>query len=191
MNQAVSGKRIGRVPAPGSMEVAAKPPPQLKPRLIAPPKYFTAGSVLFKRGTVLPPTLVVKLTPVGGWDLVRGDDGFAVERKLRDAGWQFFFMVPAVEASAIGLDPRKTFANALRKIARAVDERGLNAVEVTAIERRRRLGLHYVRITAHPRHVRNRPFLRDLDPHRYPVRLWDFKRIFTVRNRQASQIKAM
>jgi len=189
VNQAVRTKRIGQVPAP--REVAAKPPPQLNLKLIESPERITSGSVLIKAGTVLPLTLGLKLARLGDWDLVRGDDGFAVDRKLREAGCHFFFMVPAVEASAIGLDVRDTCANALEKVTRAVSERGFNAVEVTAITRRVWLGLHYVRITAHPRHVRNSPFLRDLDPHHYPAGRWDFKRIFTVRNRQASQMKAM
>jgi hypothetical protein len=191
VNQAVPANEIERVPTPESTTVAAKPPPQLSLAPIAAPEPISPGSVLFKSGTVFPPTLGLKLKPVGSWDLVRGHDGFAVDRKLRTAGWQLFFMVPALEASAIGVDTRKTFDTALRKITRAVDERGFNALEVTAIKRWRWLGLHYVRITAHPRHVRNSPFLRDLNPHHYPVGRWDFKRIFTVRNRQASQMKAM
>ena len=186
MNQAVRTKRTGR-----STKVAGKPPPQLKSRLIKLPERITEGSVLLKKGTVLPSGWRGELSPMGGWDLVCGDHAFVFDGKLREAGWHFFFMVPAVEASAIGLNPRKTFTDALRRVTHAVDERGLNAVEVTAIERRRWWGLHYVRLTAHPRHVRNSPFLRDLDPHHYPAGLSDFKRIFTVRNRNVSQIKAM
>jgi hypothetical protein len=191
VTQAATAKRVGLATTPQASKVAAKPPPLLKPTLVAPRELITTGSVLFKTGTFLPPALEVPLRRVGDWDLIRGEDGFAVERKLRQAGWHFFFMVPAVEASAFGLDSRKTFAKALRQITRTVEARGFNAVEVTAVKQRQWLGVQYVSITAHPRHVRNSPFLRDLDPHHYPKGLWDFKQIFTVRNRQAAQIKAM
>ncbi|HEU5401457.1 MAG TPA: hypothetical protein VFU86_08875 [Terriglobales bacterium] len=184
-------RRMGRVLTPESRGAAAKPPPQLKPELIVLPERIAAGSVLLMPGVAVPSTLRVALTRVGEWDLVRGHNGYAVDRKLSQAGWHFFFMVPAVEASAIGFDAQKTFARALRRITGAVEADGFNAMEVTAVKRRRWLGLQYVSITAHPRHVRNSPFLHDPDPYHYPKGLWNFTEIFTVRNRRASQIKAM
>ena len=128
--------RLERVLTPESREVAAKPPPQLKPELIVLPERIAVGSVLLMPGLFLPPALRVALTRVGEWDLVRGHDSFAVDRKLSQAGWHFFFLVPAVEASAIGFDAQKTFAKALRRITAAVEAGGFNAVEVTAVQRR-------------------------------------------------------
>lgn len=37
--------------------------------------------------------------------------------------------------------------------------------EVTAVKQKQCLGVQFVSITAHPRHLRNSPFLRDVDPH--------------------------
>lgn len=192
MTQAAMAKRGGHAPTRQASKVAAKPPPLLKPALVAPRELIiTTGSVLFKTGTFLPLALSAALRRVGDWEVVCGEDGFAVERRLRQAGLHFFFMVPAVEASAFGRDSRKTFTKALRKITHTVNKRGFNAVEVTAVKQKQRLGVQYVSITAHPRHVRNSPFLRDLDPHHYSTGQWDFKQIFTVRNRQSPQIKAI
>jgi hypothetical protein len=191
VTQAVRAKRIGPARMLQAGEVAAKPRPQPKLRLMAPPERITPGSVLFKTGTVLPAALDLKLMQVGNWDLVGGHEAFAVDCKLSEAGWHFSFIKPALKASAIGFDLRNAFAKALRVITRAVEARGFNAVEITAVKRRRWGRVHYVSITAHPRHLRNGPFLRDLDPHHYPKGLWDFKRIFAVRNRRAMEMDTM
>jgi hypothetical protein len=53
---------------------------------------------------------------------------------------------------------------------------------------RRLLNAHFVRITAHPRHLSDSPFLRDLDLHHQVRGTWD-KRIFDVRNREAQSLK--
>lgn len=143
-------------------KVAAKPPPPLNPPLIEPADLITTGSVLLKPGTVLPAAAGFELKRVGDWDLVRGDNGFAVDRKLRAADWNFFFLAGAVNSSSVGFDTQQMVASAIQRVTRAVDEQGFNALEVTAIKRRRWMGVEYVRVTAHPRHARNSPYIRDL-----------------------------
>jgi hypothetical protein len=43
------------------------------------------------------------------------------------------------------------------------------------------LGLHYVNIVMHARHVKNSPFLRDPDPYYVPRSIWNAKGIFRRR----------
>lgn len=183
--------QIESVPTVQSREVAAKPPPHRKPGMVLPSEEITVGSVLLRRGAILPVVLPMDSGRVGDWDLVRGLGGYAVERKLRGAGWHFFFMVPEVEGFAVGFDRQKTFAKALARTVRAVEVTGFNAVEIVATKRTEWLGMHYVKVTAHPRHARHSPFLHDPDVHYFPKRLWDFKRVLGVRSRQAAQLKAI
>src|SRR5574337_534833 len=83
--------QIESVPTVQSREVAAKPPPHRKPGMVLPSEEITVGSVLLRRGAILPVVLPMDLGRVGDWDLVRGLGGYAVERKLHGAGWHFFF----------------------------------------------------------------------------------------------------
>ncbi len=189
MTQAAPARNIRFAPIPQPREGAAKPPPQFKPTLVVRPEEITTGSVLLKKGTSLPVVLRTNARRFGDWEMVSELDGFGVERELRQSGWHFFFLVPAITAASIALDRQRARAKAIRRITQAVDASGFNAVEITAIEQKSWLGIHYVSITAHPRHVRNSPFIRDLDPHHYPKGLWDFKRIFDVRNRQGAPDK--
>ena len=190
MTPAVTGQ-IESVPTLQSIEVAGKPPPHRKPKMVLPSEKITVGSVLLRRGTTLPIVLPMDFGRMGDWDLVRGLGGNAVERKLHTAGWHFFFMVPEIEGFAVGLDPQRTFAKALARTVRAVEVTGFNAVEIVATQRRQWLGMYYVKVTAHPRHVRHSPFLHDPDVHYYPKGLLDFKRIPHVRSRQTEQLKAI
>ena len=183
--------QIQPVPSVQSREVAAKPPPHRKPGMALPSEEIRAGSVLLRSGVALPIVLAMDLARVGGWDLVRGLGGYAVERKLHTAGWHFFFMVPAIEGLAVGFDPQRTFAKVLARTVRAVQVTGFNAVEIVAVKRKQWLGMHCVKVTAHPRHARHSPFLHDPDDHHYAKGLWDCKRIPQVRSRQAAQLKAI
>lgn len=162
MIQAALVKNAGFWETPQPTEVAGQPPPQLSPTLVEHREEITAGSVLLKNGTALPFVLHMSAGRFGDWEVVSGLDGSAIDRKLRQSGWHFSFIVPAAEANAIGLDPQKTVARALRRITRAVEARGFNAVEVTAIRQKKRLGIQWVSITAHPRDVHNSPFIGDL-----------------------------
>lgn len=191
MTQAALKKKIPFVQTSQAREVAAKPPPQLRPTLVVPREEIATGSVLMKKGTALPVALRTNPPRLGDWEVISELDGLGVERELRQSGWHFFFLVPAIRAASIALDLQRAFAKTMRRITRAADEIGFNGLEISAIKQRNWLGIQYVSITAHPRHVRNSPFIRDLDPHHYPKGRWDFKRILELRNRDAAQIKAM
>jgi len=49
-------------------------------------------------------TLAIKSDPyVGNWSVVRSFDGFALDRKIHAAGWNFFFMAGEVKAMFFGV----------------------------------------------------------------------------------------
>ena len=172
MTYALSAKRSMRVVRPLPIASAAKPPPQRLPRPMAPPEQIAPGSVLLKADTILPPTVDLRRRREGDWELVRGEDGFSVDCKLRAARWHLQFIVPPVKVSAIGVDAQTTFAKALRQPARAVEAMGFNRAEVTAVNRRRWLGLQYVSITDNSRHAQERPYMRELDADHRLEMLW-------------------
>ncbi len=151
----------------------------------------TRGSVLIRPGTALPDALHLPLRRMGHWNLIADLSASELDRLFRNEGWHLFFMVPPVEASGLGLSPHSAFRKALRDVVRQVEAKDFNAVEVADVRVRNVLNLHYVRLTAYPRHVRNSPFLRDLDPHHRVEGLWNSLRIFEIRNRKAEQVKGI
>jgi hypothetical protein len=72
----------------------------------------------------------------GNWNLVRTLDGFALDRKIRGARWNFFFMAAEVKAMFFGALGAKKIQNALHRIFGKVRQ-PYNALEVTGIVRKR------------------------------------------------------
>jgi len=96
-------------------------------------------------------------------------------------GWHFFFVVPEISFSALSFHPGRALRAALKKVFAGVKAQDQNALEIVEITRKRFLGLNYVRVEAHPRHIKGSPFLRDLDPHYVPRNTWNFKGVLRRR----------
>jgi hypothetical protein len=51
------------------------------------------GTILIEERSVLPDSLRFESEPYSnGWRIVRNLGGFGLERKIRQAGWNFFYM---------------------------------------------------------------------------------------------------
>ena len=97
----------------------------------------------------------------GNWNAVKTLDGFALDRKIRDAGWNFFFMAGEVKAVFLGAIEAKKIQNALQRIISKRRHEPYNALEVTGIVAKRFLGVPYTIISAHSRHIQQSCYLND------------------------------
>ena len=95
----------------------------------------------------------------GQWSVAKGLDGFAVDRKIRAAGWNFFFIASEVKVMFLGSPGTKKIRHALSRILGNVAGQHYNAVEVTGIATRSFLGVPYAILSAHPRHVQENCYL--------------------------------
>src|SRR5437870_2942000 len=89
----------------------------------------------------------------GTWRLAKMLDSFGFDRKLRASGWNFFFLADEVKAMFFGGIRAKKVENALMRILGKVNQQHFNSLEVTGIVAKRFLGVPYVTISAHSRHV--------------------------------------
>jgi len=89
----------------------------------------------------------------GEWSLLKVLDGFALDRKIHAAGWNFFFMAAEVKGMFLGAPGAVKIQNALRRILGKVKQRPFNGLEITGIVAGRFLGVPYGVVTAHSRHV--------------------------------------
>lgn len=149
------------------------------------------GSVLLRPGTALPSGLELPLRRVGRWNMVFGRRSAQIEQALRDAGWHYFFVVPPVEAGGWGLSSASALRKAVGSSIAQVEARRLNALEITGVRVRRLLGVYYVSVAAQPRHVRNSPFILDLDPNHRIDGYWNGLGIFEVMNRKVLDRKGV
>jgi len=113
-----------------------------------------AGTILMKEWPGMPQIPGLETEPCfGDWSLVKVLDGFALDRKIHAAGWNFFFMATEVKAICYGSLGAAKMQSALKRISAKVQQQHFNALEVTAIVARHFLGVPYVTVSAHSRHV--------------------------------------
>ena len=86
------------------------------------------------------------------WSVIRALNGFSLDRKVRAAGWNSF-MAGTITASALGSIKESSVRSALRRIFSRVRADDFNCLEVTGIVARHFLGVPYVTVSAHSRHI--------------------------------------
>jgi hypothetical protein len=118
------------------------------------PSTIQAGTILMKEWPGMPQILGLETEPCfGNWSLVKVVDGFALDRKIHAAGWNFFFMAAEVKVMFFGSLGAAKIHSALERILGKVKQQHFNALEVTAIATRHFLGVPYVTVSAHSRHM--------------------------------------
>jgi hypothetical protein len=102
----------------------------------------------------------------GSWSLVKTLDGVSFDRKIRAAGWNFFFMAAEVKVMFFGVVGATKIQNALQRILAKVKQQHFNGLEVTDIVARRFLGVPYVTVSAHSRHLQQSCYLNNMEARR-------------------------
>lgn len=125
------------------------------------PQDVQVGSILVKEYPPMPELVGLKIERYSGnWNLVSTLDGFALDRKIHSAGWNFFFMAGGVKAMFFGAMGAKKIENAMHRIFRKIKQQPFNALEVTGIVRKRFLGVRYTVVSVHSRHIQQSCYLK-------------------------------
>ena len=125
------------------------------------------GTILTNESSLMMQSFGLETAPcAGNWSLVKVLDGFALDRKIHAAGWNFFFMAAEVKVTFLGALAAKKIQNALQRILRKVKQQHFNGLEVTGIVAKRFLGVPYTVVTAHSRHVQQSCYLDSTETRR-------------------------
>jgi hypothetical protein len=127
---------------------------------------ITTGTILIKDGTPLPECLQFESEPYSnGWRSVKNLDAHGLDRKIGEAQWTFFFMAGEVKATVIGSDSERTRCRAVKNLILRMKTDSLNpsnafnCLEIARVAVKRFLGVPYVTVSAHPRHIQESMFL--------------------------------
>jgi hypothetical protein len=124
------------------------------------PSTIQVGTILMKECPGMPELLGLETEPCfedGSWVTVL--DGVALDRKIHVAGWNFFFMATEVKVMFWGSLGAAKIQHALKRILAKVKQQHFNGLEVTAIVARHFLGIPYVTVSAHSRHMQQSCYL--------------------------------
>src|ERR1022692_1825029 len=134
---------------------------------------ITTGTIMLKEGTFLPERLRLQIEPyLKGWSLVETLDSAAMDRKLCDAGWTFFYMAGEVKAMAFGAFSEETTCRAIKKVIAKMNSDKFNCLEISGITAETFIGMPCVTVAAHPRHIQESIYLF----HTKRVSEWDQER---------------
>ena len=120
------------------------------------PSTVQVGTILMKVWPGMPQLIGFETEPgLGEWSVVRVPDAFTLDRKIRAAGWNFFFMAAEVKTMFFGSLRAAKVQGALKRILTKVKKQHFSGLEVTAIVARHFLGVPYVTVSAHSRHLQH------------------------------------
>ena len=112
------------------------------------------GTILIHQDAHLPASLRFESERYSkGWRLVKNLDGHGLNRQTCEAGWTFFYMAAEIKESGFGFDEEKALGRAVSRILANLKSAEFNFLEITQVAMKRFLGLPYVRVSAHSRHI--------------------------------------
>ena len=121
-----------------------------------------AGTILIEEGALLPESLRFEIAPYSnGWRLVKDLSGYGLDQRIREAGWTFFSMAVAVEATGLGFDGQKALRRAVQRVIANLDSKEFNCLEITQVAAHHFLGLTCMSVSAYPRQIQRAPWTKD------------------------------
>jgi hypothetical protein len=97
-----------------------------------------------------------------GWKMIKYPASRRLDRNIRSAGWSFFFMAEKIAVTVYGFWGGQVSRRAVLQLLKQVKASGFNCLEITDISPKKFLGIPYVHVSAHPRHVQKGARLQSL-----------------------------
>lgn len=116
-----------------------------------------AGTILIENGTLLPRSLVLASEPYStGWTTVSNLQSH-FERDISQAGWTFFFLAGEAHATVFGFNAEATVRTAVERLIKNAKRLNCNCVQIGQVTMKSFLGLLFVNVSAHSRHIQGGP----------------------------------
>jgi len=117
---------------------------------------ITTGTLLIEKGTPVPDFFRVgtEVYPNAWMPVTTTHNFHELETELATAGWTFFYMAGGeMKATAFGLDKEKATDAALKRLMASVRLQKCNGLEIDEVLTTSFVGVPYVSVTAHSRHI--------------------------------------
>ncbi len=117
---------------------------------------------MMKVGTIIPQSLRVETELYSrGWEIIKNADADGVDRDIRRADWNFFFLAASIQATALGFWGERTVRRAMERVLAKAELAKFNCLEITEVSAKQFLGFPCVHVSAHSRHIQKSPFLQE------------------------------
>ncbi len=113
------------------------------------------GTLLMDKGTPVPQFFSIGTESYpNAWIQVTANSNFEnFEKELATAGWTFFYSACEIKTIAFGFDKQRRTDAALRRLMSNATLQKCNCLEIDKVSMHSFLGLPYVSVSAHSRHL--------------------------------------
>jgi len=113
-----------------------------------------AGTVLIRENTLLPAGLSIESEAfLPGWKAVGNFDACELDRKIAEVNWNFFYLAGEVSVTVLGRYRPGTLRKAVKRMLLKREEKRFNSLQISKAVSKRFLGIPFVKVTAHSRHI--------------------------------------
>jgi hypothetical protein len=132
-----------------------------------------AGTILIRDAAVLPEALQYKSESyLPGWRSVQGLDGCALDRKIHDTGWHFFYFAGETRVTVFGGVGPGSIRKAIKRIIAGMKFDKSNSFEITRVSLKTFWGVPRTSVSFHRRNIQESMLLfgsADGDPRKDAV----------------------
>ena len=117
------------------------------------PNQIQPGTMMVRQSVILQSLGVESEPYCENWRALSVRDSSGLDHKVRAAGWNLFFMTGELRAVVPAWGGQNTLRRGVKRLLAQTRLQDFNCLEVSHILRKRFLGIPYVSIAAHPRHI--------------------------------------
>ena len=111
-------------------------------------------TVFIREDTQLPTTLSIETEAfLPGWRVVKDLDRQALTREVEGANWNLFYLAGEMRATVFGREGLGALRRAVRCVLAKQEGQKFNSLEITKIVSKRFLGIPFMSVAAHSRHI--------------------------------------
>jgi hypothetical protein len=113
-----------------------------------------SGTIFIREDTPLPEDVSIESEAfLPAWRVVRNLDRSTLARNIERTKWFFFYLAGEMRATVLGRDLPGTLRRAVKRVLAKQEGRKFNSLEITKVVLKRFLGIPYMSVTAHSRHI--------------------------------------
>jgi hypothetical protein len=113
-----------------------------------------SGTILIRENTLLPTGLAIESEVfLHGWRVIKNLDRSTLARNIEGANWTFFYLAGEIRATVLGRDRPGTLRRAVKCVLAKQRGQEFNSLEITKVVSKRFLGIPFMSVTAHSRHI--------------------------------------
>lgn len=127
------------------------------------PNHIQTGTIIVQQSESLRPLGIESEPYCGSWRSLGVLESSGLDRKIRDYGWTLFYMAGELKTAVPAWGGQKTLRRGVKRLLAQTRLQHFNCLELTHVLRKRFLGIPYLSIAAHSRHIQQGSQIRSID----------------------------